>query len=315
MKREGGEDSNLYCFNVPAERDWTYWDAAARNPSPLARDLWMIPSGNAAALLAGRDGGSGPELVVLSREESGDVNLYLYNSPAAADWTYWDAAARNPSPLARDFWFIPAGNSAAGLASVDITGDGAGELAILAAETPYAPVIRYYNAPSPGDWTYWDAAARNPSPLARDLWTLPPVEDVAALTSVALEGAGEKLALLGGGADLNLYLLEALRPGDWSYWDARARNPSPLARDFWVIPAGNDAVGISAANADGLGPGDLAVVKRSGEDSNLYCFRSPLPGDWSYWDAYYRNPVALARDFWIIPSGNEAVAVAAARLR
>ncbi len=46
--------------------------------------------------------------------------------------------------------------------------------------------------------------------------------------------------------DVNIYYYGSLVAGDWSYWEAKAGNPSPLVRDLWVIPRGNDAVGITA---------------------------------------------------------------------
>ncbi len=53
-----------------------------------------------------------------------------------------------------------------------------------------------------------------------------------------------------GANDVNLYYYNALVPGDWVYWDAKARNPSPLARDLWVIPVGNDAIGMTSIRTE-----------------------------------------------------------------
>ena len=46
--------------------------------------------------------------------------------------------------------------------------------------------------------------------------------------------------------DLNIYFWNSPVVGDWTYWDCYSRNPSPLARDLWQIPIGNDAVGMSS---------------------------------------------------------------------
>ena len=63
--------------------------------------------------LAGRK-----ELGILVQQGVGDLNTYFWNSPVAGDWNYWDAFARNPSPLARDKWQIPVGNEGVGLTGI-----------------------------------------------------------------------------------------------------------------------------------------------------------------------------------------------------
>ena len=109
---------------------------------------------------------------------------------------------------------------------------------------------------------------------------------------------------------MNLYVYNNLVEGDWIYWDCFARNPSALARDMWLMPAGNDAIGLTAVDADNDGKEDLAILKKEGAgDVNLYYYNALVPGDWIYWDAFARNPSALARDLWIIPVGNDAIAL------
>ena len=241
IKRDGASDLNLYLYRNLTAGDWTYWDAYSRNPSPLARDFWMIPSGNDALSLATLDVDGGEGLAVLKREGGVDDNLYLYTLPAAGDWTYWDAYSRNPSPLARDLWIISSGNNVIDIAAVDISlpPDGAGELAVLTRNADDVNIY-YYNALLPGDWTYWDAFARNPSPVARDFWMIPSGNDAVSMTALPKATPGqEELAFLKNELqnDLNLYVYETLVPGDWIYWNAYSRNPSALARDFWVIPS------------------------------------------------------------------------------
>lgn len=241
IKKDGASDLNLYLYRNLAAGDWTYWDAYSRNPSPAARDFWVIPSGNDALSLATLDVDGGEGLAVLKREGGVDENLYLYTLPAAGDWTYWDAFARNPSPLARDLWIIPSGNNAIDIAAVNISlpPDGARELAVLTRNAGDVNIY-YYNALLPGDWTYWDAFARNPSPVARDFWMIPSGNDAVSMTALPKATPGqEELALLKNEPqnDINLYVYETLVPGDWTYWNAYSRNPSALARDFWVIPS------------------------------------------------------------------------------
>ena len=252
MKREGAYDLNLYLYNGLVAGDWRYGEALARNPSPAARDLWIVPSGNDALGIATVDITAPPdgteELAVLKMEGAGDMNIYYYNAPLPADRTYWDAFSRNPSPLARDLWVIPGGNSASGIAVVDAAG-GVEQLAIIRRDGADDLNLYLYNNLLKGDWTYWDAVSRNPSALARDLWIIPSGNNAAGMAAVYAGGGWEyrELAIFKEeSGDSNLYYYSVPVAGDWTYWDARARNPSPLARDLWVIPAGNDTVSIAA---------------------------------------------------------------------
>ncbi|MDP8249176.1 MAG: hypothetical protein P9M00_13635, partial [Candidatus Tritonobacter lacicola] len=256
LKLEGGDfsDYNIYLYNVPVIGDLTYWDAMARNPSPLARDLWQIPGGNDTALLA--DGGN--DHMLSMKDEVGDFNIYLYNSLHPGDWSYWDAVARNPSPLARDLWVISDGNDIVAMCGLDTTGDKDSD-SLLVLKDEWGDYNLYlWNMPATGDWTYWDAVARNPSPLARDLWMIPSSNDLLLITGINRGSTFDELGVfvdVGGdhdlykwndGGDQNFYLWNAPRPGDWTYWNAAARNPSPLARDLWIIPSNNNIFAISA---------------------------------------------------------------------
>ena len=254
LVREGVNDLNVYFWNTPDEGDWTRWDALARNPSAVARDFWQIPFGNdgigltsidISEPLDGRD-----EIALLVRQASDDLNIYFWNSTVPGDWVRWDALARNPSPLARDFWQIPIGNDGIGLTSIDISepADGRDEIALLVRQASDDLNVYFWNAPVPGDWTYWDALARNPSPAARDFWQIPVGNDGIGLTSIDLDSSGrEEIGILveQEAGDLNIYFWNAPVEGDWTRWDALARNPSPLARDFWQIPIGNDGIGLT----------------------------------------------------------------------
>jgi len=243
LKAAGGSDHCLYIYNAPFIGDWSYWDAASRNPSALARDFWMITAGNDTALLA--DGGGH---IAAMKDQNGDYNLYLYDVPYPGDWSYWDAAARNPSALARDLWIISQGNDAEAMCGLDTVGDGDSDSILVARNEGGDYNVYLWNMPVPGDWTYWDAVARNPSPRARDFWSIPRHSDMEYLAGVNRGvGAPDQLGVMeNDGGYYNFYVWSAPRPGDWTYWDAAARNASPLARDLWQIPAGNNTVGITA---------------------------------------------------------------------
>ena len=72
--------------------------------------------------------------------------------------------------------------------------------------------------------------------------------EVIRFAYVAVCGDISKIAILVRQAsnDLNIYFWNAPVPGDWTGLDAYKRNPSPLARDFWQIPIGNDGVGLTS---------------------------------------------------------------------
>ena len=260
---------------------------------------------------------AGPrKLALLKRENLNDSNLYYYNCPAVGDMDYYAAKGSNETALARDMWIIPAGNDSIDAAAIELTGDTSDELLVLTKEGAGDVNLYLYNTLVEGDWTYWDAASRNPGPLARDLWIVPSGNDAVGMAAIDVDGHGaeREIALLKkeGAGDVNLYLYNSPLPGDWTYWDAKARNPSALARDMWIIPAGNDAVGIAALDVTKDGRKELAILKKEGAgDVNLYIYNCPLPGDRTYWDALSRNPAPLARDMWIIPSGNDAIALSA----
>lgn len=313
-KREGDNDNNLYYYNGLSTGDWNYWDSYSRNPSPYCRDLWVIPDGDeiidiATTKINGRD-----NLYVIKKEGTNDVNLYLYNSLTGSDWTYWNAIAKNPSAIARDLWVIPSGGEIIDMVPVDISIplDEREELAVLKREKEGDINLYYYNALVEGDWSYWDAISRNPSPLARDLWIIPSGNDVVVMEAIDIDSGWEELAVIKRerADDLNLYYYYNLVPGDWTYWDVVSRNPSPLARDLWIIPAGNDVVDITAFDIDRNGLDDLLILKRdASDDMNLYCYSNLKEGDNNYWDAVSRNPSHISRDLWFIPSGNNAMSM------
>ncbi|MDP8248086.1 MAG: PQQ-binding-like beta-propeller repeat protein [Candidatus Tritonobacter lacicola] len=310
MKDQGG-DYNLYGYELPEAGDSTYWDAESRNPSPLGREFWIIPSGNNTVAMTEIDanGAGEQELAVLKADGAGtDRNLYLYNVPVPGDWSYWDADGRNPSALARDFWMIAHGNDTVTV----MMADGGGSRIASMKDQSGDYNLYLWNSPVPGDWTYWDAHARNPSALARDLWIIPQGDDAAAMCGLDTTGDGDADSLLvvrNDGGDYLLYVWNMPLAGDWTYNDALARNPSALARDFWVIPQRNDieqVVGIGRG-----APDELGVIENYVGDYGFYVWNAPEPGDWTYWDAASRNPSPLARDLWKIPEGNDTVGVAA----
>ena len=94
------------------------------------------------------------------KDEGGSYNLYGYEPPVAGDWSYWDAAARNPSPRARDFWLIPAGNNTVSMTEVDADDTGEQELASLkldgASDHGVSEALYLHDPDGNGIELYWD---------------------------------------------------------------------------------------------------------------------------------------------------------------
>ena len=304
VMNEQGEDCNLFVYNAPAGGDWTYWDALSRNPSALARDLWIVPSGNNTRAMT--------ELIVPGTEARGlgvlrvdggfDQNLYLYYVPAVGDWTYWDSVSRNPSAAARDLWAIPSGNDTVLMADTDdclaVMRDDGGDYGLF-----------LYNIPRAGDRMYWDAVSRNPSPVARDLWVIPSANDAVAMCGLDTTGDGDPDSLVvvrDSYGECRVYLWNMPVPGDWTYEDALARNLAPVAFDEWVIPQRGGIEFVTGVNSV-AGFDELCVMENDGGDYNMYIWNAPRPGDSTEARALARNPSPLARDFWQIPIGNDTV--------
>ena len=309
------DDTRIYALNSTGSLTWSYGTGEGVRSSPSIGPYGRVYVGSQDNRVYCFGEEAERNLAILVREGAGDLNMYFWNAPGAGDWTRWDAVARNPSPLARDFWQIPIGNDGIGITSIDIAGlpDGGDELGLLVRQGLSDLNIYFWNAPGTGDWTMWDAVARNPSPLARDFWQIPIGNDGIGITSIDItepaDGKDEIALLVRQGAnDLNMYFWNAPLPGDWTRWDAVARNPSPLAQDFWQIPIGNDGIGLTSIDIDGNGRDELGLFVRQGlSDLNIYFWNALVPGDWTYWDAVARNPSSLARDFWQIPVGNDSV--------
>ena len=310
----GSDDNRLYSLTSTGGLSWSYVTGYEVVSSPAIGWGWKVYVGSADFRLYCFQNPTVEKLALLVRQGANDLNIYFWNVPDAGDWTQWDALARNPSPLARDFWQIPIGNDGIGLTSIDIAGD---DLALLVRQASNDLNIYFWNAPDAGDWTQWDALARNPSPLARDFWQIPIGNDGIGLTKIDISDppdGNDDIALLVRQAsnDLNIYFWNSPEAGDWTRWDALARNPSPLARDFWQIPIGNDGIGLTAIDIDGNDSDEIALLVRQGvNDLNVYFWNAPVAGDWTRWDALARNPSPLARDFWQIPIGNDGIGITA----
>lgn len=311
IKRQMLYDYNLYCYNAPVTGDWTFWDTLSRNPSPLARDLWVIPSRNNTRIMThiDSDGDGYGEIGVLKvhpPRHPRDQNLFLYNAPVDGDWTFWDARSRNLPLIARDFWMIPAGNT------ISLMADGGEYLAVMKNRRGDSNLY-LYNAPKPGDWTFWDAISRNPSPVARDLWVIPYANDAVAMCGLDTTGdrkADSLLVVRDVAGKQIAYLWNIPVPGDWTYADALWRNLLPRAVDGWAITR-RDSIDLVTGLGSEAGYDELGVLESYRGDYNLYIWNTPRPGDLTEGDALARNPLPRARDLWAIPAGNNAIGMSA----
>ena len=90
----------------------------------------------------------------------------------------------------------------------------------------------------------------------------------------------------------------------------RARNPSAMAMDLWVIPQRDDIKGVTGISR-GAVPDELGVMENYDGDYAFYIWNVPIAGDVTQGQAQARNPSALALDAWQIPAGNNTVDMAA----
>lgn len=329
----GLSDLNLYQYWSPASGDWTYWNALTRNPDPYyyARDLWEIPRGNDIVTAAAVDiDDDGTDEIAIMRNQGGDYNLYIYNALQFGETSYNSAIARNPSPLAMDLWYVPAGNNTiamAGVKSDPIPNTKPTEyrdlLAVLKSEGG-GQKLYYYNCPRSGEITWSQAFVRNGlGPYAFDEWYVPRRGNIRFMAGADGTGNGidELLAMENAGGDYNLLVWKA--PNQAGTFITELYNRvlqlgfdgfgSPQAQDLWFIPQGNDAVsitGLEADNSTGGYPGNydaLGVMRNHGGDRNFYLWRVPVLPEHTYIEAQIRQlgPQGLgtpqARDFWVIP--------------
>ncbi|MDP8247379.1 MAG: PKD domain-containing protein [Candidatus Tritonobacter lacicola] len=327
MKADKGYDYNLYLYSSLECGDITYWDAASRNPSPIARDLWIIPSGNntiAMTHLAMEDDEERDlSALALMKNEGGDQNLYIYNSILPGDWTYWDAIARNPSPIARDLWIVPEGNNTSLMTRTENSTDGIDELVIMK-NTWGGQELYIYNALRFGDWTYTDSFLRNFNMaigqfyISRDTWFIPRDSNVTAMAGMRVvnsaDSAAERIVTIENSwGDQNLFVWkvppkavygvdEYLQNQSWQI----GPNPSipppnnmqkgyPQGQDLWIVPQRNDIQAIMGIGADAVS-GDSAdtydvigVLGNRGGDDNLWVWKPVQRGDTTYEAAQTRQ--------------------------
>ena len=184
LRKEYGNDYNLYIYQSPYRGDFTYEAALNKNEAPLARDLWLISRGNDVVAMAGadRDGDFKNDGLAVLRNQSGDYNLYVWKTPVYDDLTYTQSLARQNgfdgpgTPQAMDLWVIPTGNNLATMSPVQYLDAPEGKIAVVNGITGDQNLY-VYNLPRYPDKSHFDALARNPSPLARDLWIIPSGND------------------------------------------------------------------------------------------------------------------------------------------
>jgi hypothetical protein len=131
--------------------------------------------------------------------------------------------------------------------------------------------------------------------IGGDKWEVPSGNNVVAFSGVDVDGDGtdEIGVVKDEGGDFNFYL----------YLLPDGMNPASKAgSDLWNIPDGNNVVDISGIDVNGDGKDELAVLKRDGEDYNVY-FYSVSFGD--------NQQNILFYDLWNIPDGNNLVSMEA----
>lgn len=267
MKKEAGPDYNFYVYNAPGDM------------SPqisTGSDLWNIPAGNNTIATTGVDiNGDGSKELAVVKNEDGDYNLYVYNSPSGA----------SPQLIqAMDLWNIPSGDNIVAIAGVDYNGDGREELAVMKNESGDYNMYIYY-APTTTEATLL---------IGGDKWNIPSGDNTVAMTGLDIDGdARDEIAVMKNeGGDHNLYVYNA----------PNGMESAALAGvDKWEIPSGNNTIGITGIDIDDNGVDELGIMKNENGDYNFYVYQSPT--------TIGAMPL-LAGDKWNIPTGDNTVGIA-----
>lgn len=266
MKRDQNDD-NFYVYNVSSNLE----------PQILTgSDLWNIPAGNSSIATAGVDiDGDGRKEVAVMKNENGDYNLYVYNSPVGST-----------AQLVRamDLWNIPSGDNTVAIAGVDYNGDGRDELAVMKNEGGDYNVYIYF-APTTTEAAFL---------IGGDKWNIPAGNNVVAMTGLDIDGdAKDEIAVMKNeNGDHNLYV----------YYSPNGMEPAVLAGiDKWEIPSGDNTIGITGIDINDDGRDELGIMKNENGDHNFYVYQAPTG----------TGPMPLlAGDKWNIPSGNNVVGIA-----
>lgn len=267
MKKESGSDNNFYVYNAPTET----------SPQNLTgQDLWNIPSGNNTIAITGVDiDGNGIKELAVMKNENGDYNLYVYNSPGGS----------SPQLIrAMDLWNIPSGDNTVAIAGVDYNGDGREELSIMKNENGDYNMYIYF-APTTTEATFL---------IGGDKWNIPSGDNVVAMTGLDIDGDGrDEIAVMKNeSGDYNLYVYRA----------PNGMEPAALAgADKWEIPSGDNTVGITGIDINDDGIDELGIMKNENGDHNFYVYQAPTT---------VGAMPKLAGDKWNIPSGDNTIGIA-----
>lgn len=267
MKKESGSDYNFYVYTTPA----------SLTPQTLTgSDLWNIPSGNNSIATTGVDiDGDGVKELAVMKNDGGDYNLYVYNSPQGS----------SPQLIrAMDLWNIPSGDNVIAIAGVDYNGDGRDELAVMKNENRDYNMYIYF-APTTTEATYL---------IGGDKWNIPSGDNVIAMTGIDIDGdfRDEIAVMKNEGGDHNLYIYRA----------PNGMVSAELAgTDKWAIPSGDNTIGITGVDINGDGRDEIGIIKNEEGDHNFYVYQAPIGTG---------AMQLLSGDKWNIPSGDNVVGIA-----
>ncbi len=208
--------------------------------------------------------------IPLMKNESGDYNFYIYQSPSGEEAC---------SEIASDLWNIPAGNNIVAVAYLDNN-----KIGVIKNESgDYNFYL--YNAPSGQEAV---------SQIGTDMWNIPSGNNVVSIAGLDSDSDGQdELAVLKNeSGDYNLYIYDI---------PSGSQACSLVASDLWNIPSGNNAVSICGVKALDNTADQLAILKNESGDYNLYIYSSPI---------YEGPCSEVSSDLWNIPSGNNIISIA-----
>jgi len=262
--KNDSKDYNFYSYNVPNQIE-------ARGV--IGADFWNITSGN-KVVAATEIKISGVTKVGVVKNEGGDYNFYLYNMPNGI---------QGATSIGADYWNIPSGNNVVSIAGVDTDGDGTDEVAVMKKENgDYNLYI--YRAPSGTQAT---------NLVGKDLWNIPSGNNTVALAGlgdVDGDGKGELGVMKNKNGDFNFFVYDP---------PVGTQAMSIKAADYWNIPSGNNVVDIDGVgDINGDSKNDLAIMKKSNNDYNLFLYTIP---------STIEGTNTFAADYWEIPAKNNTL--------
>jgi subtilisin family serine protease len=227
---------------------------------------------NTGSIITQTTQGDYRQKIGILKNERGDQNFYIYNSPQTFE----------PQDLTGyDLWNIPSGNNVVAVIGIDHDGDGKKSVGVLKNEG--------------GDYNFYVyEAPQGPQPtniIAADYWNIP-MFNSNTISICALDhngdGRDEVGVLANEGGDYNFYVFNA--PRTFEATDI-------VAKDLWNIPRYNqNTFAMVGVDYNGDGRDEVGILANESGDYNFYVFNAPQGVEATN---------IVAADYWNIPRYNQ----------